>query len=109
MTLLRELPRLASAYYLDDFHRVLVKQFPYFIEKELYDVRDINGSVAEIYTGDFHGLLLSLQLPYEVHRVNTEFNNLLSPLDYAGEAGSIRILRINELEKIAGIYKTRVR
>ena len=109
MNLLRELPKLTSVYYQNDFHQVLVKQFPYFIDNELFDVRDINGSVAEIFQGDFYGLLASLRLPFEVHRVNTEFNNLLSPTDYKGEAGAIRVIHMNEMEKLAGVYKTRVR
>lgn len=106
MSLVRELPKATAIYYKEDFYKVLVKQFPYFIAKEFFDVRDISGVTAEIYRGDFHGLLLSLGLPYELHRINTEFNNLISPIDYPGLPGSIRILRANELEKMATVYKT---
>lgn len=106
MSLVRELPKTTVLYYKEDFYKVLVKQFPYFITKELFDVRDINGVTSEIYRGDFYGLLLSIGVPYEMHRINTEFNNLISSIDYPGLPGSIRILRANELEKMSTIYKT---
>lgn len=107
MLLLNELPSTASFYYDDDFHRVLVKHFPYFIENDSFEPKDISGVTAEIYKGDFYGLLLSLRIPFEYHRVNTEFNMLLSPLDYTGEAGPVRVISAKELSRLLNVYQTR--
>lgn len=107
MLLLKELPSTESLFYDEDFHRMLVKHFPYFIENNLFEPRDISGSTAEIYKGDFYGVLLNLGIPFEFHRINTEFNMLSSPLDYKGEAGPIRIIVSKELNRLNNIYKTR--
>lgn len=106
MTILNEIPKTTSKFYNDDLHKTLVKYFPYINNNNLFDVRTVEGSVGEIYKGDFYGLLASLNIPFELHRINTEFNNLISPIDYTGEIGSIKIIKTSELEKIAGIFKT---
>lgn len=109
MLLLNEIPKSSSIYYNDAFHQMLVKHFPHAIENELFTVQDVSGVTAEIYRGDFHGLLQSLRISFDYHRVNTEFNGLVSPLDYLGEAGPVRILNAEFLERVAKIYRINVK
>lgn len=106
MALINEISSLSSFFYDNNFHNMVVSHFPYFKKNNLFEQKDIGGSIAEIYKGDFLGLLRHLGMPMEYHRITSEFNNLCSPLDYDGDAGSIKIINSSELLRLLNVYKT---
>lgn len=43
------------------------------------------------YTGDFYQLLCNLKIPQDQWRIILRVNNLYSPVDYAGDLGTLQI------------------
>lgn len=105
MNLLEELPDNNSVYFSDVFHNVMLSHFPNIKLKVKFELKEVSGVNAEIYRGDFHGLLNSFRVPFDYHRVNTEFNGLLSPQDYLGDLGTIKIIDYQYLERLATVFR----
>ena len=51
----------------------------------------VDVATAWQYRGDFHGLLLHINVPMELHWVTTKLNGLASSTDYDGEVSTIVI------------------
>ena len=104
MSLNLSIKRLNKNIISDAFHQVALDHFPYIRANNLFSVMPVEGVDAEIYKGDFHGLLDKLGLDRDYHRVQTAFNGLLSPLDYAGDTTTIQVITIEYLIKLTAVH-----
>ena len=108
MSLNKELKRENKNINSHAFYQVALDHFPFIRKNNLYAIKGIEGVTAEIYRGDFHGLLNHLGEIPDFNRIQTAFNNLRSPLDFSGQETSIRLISKEYLTKLFAIHKVQM-
>ncbi len=104
MSLKQNLPRYNSLSTLEKFFQVMMDHFPYIRKNGLFEVVTISAVDAEIYRGDFHGLLEKHGIQHPLHRIFTAFNGLNSPLDYDGSKTNIEIINRDVISNCQSIF-----
>lgn len=108
MTLIRELNSPTKAAISNEFLQVARDHFTFIRQNNLFQVHPIEGITAEIYTGDFHGLLQHLQLSPDFNHIQTAFNGYLSSLDFQGTEDTIFVISQEYLMKLLTTFRVKM-
>jgi len=79
-----QISRNNQSFYDPKFKKCL-KDHLVYIKSEKNNIMITDVATAWQYKGDFHGVLLSLGVPMELHWITTLINGLDSPTEYDGE------------------------
>ena len=109
MSLLELLPRENIDLFDTGLRNMLIAHFPWMKQNDYYEVTPVSGVAAEIYRGDFHGLLTSIGVPVEYHQLYTLFNGYKSSTDFRGDKEDMILLpQRQQINQLVDIYQTRM-
>lgn len=98
-------PRLANA----AFRRVLEDHLTYFRNHPQLRSTRVTPQQADMYRGDFYGLLIELGVPEEMHWITLRINHLHSPGDYQEEKTEIYAMPSGVVTKILNMHLSRLK
>ena len=86
------------------FFQVMVDHFPWFKENQKFTAVEVSSKDADVYKGDFHGLLEEMKVPSSYFRIVTAFNGLKSPMDYDGTMPVVKIPSFQEIQRLLSVF-----
>ena len=106
MSLKDNLPDLENPFFDKNFFMVYLSLIPHMVNRGLFTTKAVEEVWAEVYQGDFYGLLQHLKIDKQYHRFVLSFNELKSPLDYTKDRLSIKIPNLEYIGRMMNIYRT---
>ena len=106
MSLIDNLPDLENPFFDKDFFVVYLSLIPHMVKRGLYTTKAVEEVWAEVYQGDFYGLLQHLKIDNQYHRFILSFNELKTPLDYTLDRLSIKIPDLDYIGRMMNIHRT---
>ena len=106
MSLKDNLPDLENPFFDKNFFMVYLSLIPHMVNRELYTTKAVEEVWAEVYQGDFYGLLQHLKIDSQYHRFVLSFNGFKSPLDYTKNHLSIKIPNLEYIGRMMNIFRT---
>lgn len=91
----------------EDFYILQESHVSYLRTHPETAITEVNGQQAEKYTGDFHGLLTSMNIPRKFHYFITRVNGYNTSTDYDGFRTTIRVPSTKAMNQIMTIYSSR--
>ncbi len=109
MPLLDFLPVENADMFDTGLRNMLIAHFPWLKNNHYYEVTPVTGVTAEIFKGDFHGLLKSLGVSVEYHQLYTLFNGYKCSTDYQGNGEDMILLPERRyINQLVDIYQTKM-
>lgn len=93
-----------TAYYNDSLHKVFETFIQWLIKDSNTYQLGIDQQTAYKYENDFFGLLLSLNIPANLHWIILRMNNFVSPLDCGPNITSILVPGLTAVDFIRQSY-----
>lgn len=109
MRLLDFLPLENTDMFEEGLRDMLIAHFPWIKENNYFEATPISGSTAEIFRGDFHGLLKSMGVNENFHQLFTLFNGYKCSSDYQGLGEDIILMpQLSYINQLVDIYQTKM-
>lgn len=89
-----------------NYYVLLETHIPYLKTHEQTQYVEVTGQQAEMYRGDFHGLLDSLRVNKKYHYIVTRVNGLLSSTDYDGVTTGIYVPNPSTISSFLATYES---
>jgi len=92
-------------YHTPGFRNVIENYLPRLRSSSKVSYHPIEGFIGIKYRSDFYGLLIHLNIPYDLHWITLRCNNLHSPVEYNGDLEQIIVPNPNELDLMLKRYR----
>lgn len=94
-------------YHTPGFRNVLENHLPALRSSSKVSYHPIEGWVGLKYRSDFYGLLIYLNIPFDLHWVTMRCNDIHSPSDYNGDLDQIISPNENELDVMLKRFRSK--
>lgn len=89
------------------FEDFIESHMEYIINNKIAGTRTVEPDVAEVYAGDFYGLLSYIGLQIDYHYVAMRVNGFSNSADFDGSVMTILIPSTPYLDTLKAIYNTK--
>lgn len=94
-----------DVFYLPAFRRMVESHLPYLLLAPDNMTLPVEPHSAVKYESDWHGLLLSMQIPMYLHFIVMRMNGLLAPTENTSQLSEIMIPAPGRIDSLVASYK----